>query len=60
MGKREVRAGTGLAEREARMRAAREMAEQLPISAVEQQLVEEVRSAHTLVVVGETGSGKTT
>ncbi|CAI5493465.1 unnamed protein product [Closterium sp. Naga37s-1] len=60
MGKREVRAGVSPAEREERMRAAREMAKELPISAVQQQLVEEVRAAHTLVVVGETGSGKTT
>ncbi|XP_075102667.1 pre-mRNA-splicing factor ATP-dependent RNA helicase DEAH10 [Nicotiana tabacum] len=32
----------------------------LPIAAVERRLVEEVRNNDTLIIVGETGSGKTT
>lgn len=32
----------------------------LPIAAVERRLVEEVRNNETLIIVGETGSGKTT
>lgn len=32
----------------------------LPIAAVENRLVEEIRNNHTLIIVGETGSGKTT
>ncbi|KMT08916.1 hypothetical protein BVRB_6g136350 isoform A [Beta vulgaris subsp. vulgaris] len=32
----------------------------LPIAVVEKRLIEEVRNNHTLIIVGETGSGKTT
>ncbi|KAA8532892.1 hypothetical protein F0562_032991 [Nyssa sinensis] len=32
----------------------------LPIASVEKRLVEEVRNNDTLIIVGETGSGKTT
>ncbi|KAL2905388.1 Pre-mRNA-splicing factor ATP-dependent RNA helicase DEAH10 [Bienertia sinuspersici] len=32
----------------------------LPIAAVEKRLVDEVHNNHTLIIVGETGSGKTT
>ncbi|XP_021756655.1 pre-mRNA-splicing factor ATP-dependent RNA helicase DEAH10-like [Chenopodium quinoa] len=37
-----------------------EQRKSLPIAAVEKRLVEEVRNNHTLIIVGETGSGKTT
>ncbi|KAM7477657.1 hypothetical protein LguiA_025870 [Lonicera macranthoides] len=37
-----------------------EQRKSLPIASVEKQLVEEVRNNDTLIIVGETGSGKTT
>ncbi|KAM0879889.1 hypothetical protein ACQ4PT_033938 [Festuca glaucescens] len=38
----------------------RQQRKSLPIASVEKELVEEVRKNGTLIVVGETGSGKTT
>ncbi|KAH9627003.1 hypothetical protein KSS87_020654 [Heliosperma pusillum] len=37
-----------------------EQTKSLPIASVEQRLIEEVRKNQTLIIVGETGSGKTT
>ncbi|VAI83747.1 unnamed protein product [Triticum turgidum subsp. durum] len=38
----------------------RQQRKSLPIASVEKRLVDEVRKNDTLIVVGETGSGKTT
>jgi len=38
----------------------REQRKSLPIASVEKRLVDEVRKNDTLIIVGETGSGKTT
>ncbi|KAK4773891.1 hypothetical protein SAY87_028910 [Trapa incisa] len=44
----------------ARMQKITQQRRSLPIASVEKRLAEEVKSNDTLIVVGETGSGKTT